>query len=217
MEEIDKIKDVYFQFRKAQANFNNRGYRMPKDFEAHLKKMKPVNQKSIIKITKWFSTKWNNIDPYEYFSCGFSLYNKRFSYVKFFEDKILLLYIQKDKNTKRQIRVKKKALIDSAKFLKKYMRDNEILSLNEYIDTNDGSIKLATTHYMKNNIDSGFFVWLIKKGMKLSDEDRGLIPYISQHYRTINVMLNDIKPFLSKMEEGLKMKEEVCQQNTKEI
>jgi len=114
-----------------------------------------------------------------------------------------MLYKTKDKNEKRQVRVTKEKLIESAKFVKQYMRDNEILSLQEYIDTNDGNQKLAVSHYLKNNIDASFFVFLIKKGMKLSDTDRSFIPYISANYRNINVMLNEMKSFLSKIEKRL--------------
>ena len=199
---IEQIEQVYYQFRKSQADFNNRGFRMPKNFEDHFKKkLSAINQKKLAKITNWYNTKWSNIDPYRYFTCGFELYKKRFSYVKFFEEKILVLYIQRDKNEKRQTRVTKEKLISSAKFIKKYMQDNKIQSLQEYMDTNDGNQKLAVSHYIKNKIDSSFFVFLLKKGMRLSDTDRSFIPYISKHYRIINVMLVDIKPFLDKMEE----------------
>jgi hypothetical protein len=198
---IEQIENIYYKFRKAQASYNNRGFRMPKDFEKHFKtKLSTVNQKKLTKLTNWFNTKWNNIDPDLYFTCGFDLYKKRFSYIKFFEEKILLLYIQRDKNTKREARVTKEKLIESAKFIKKYMRDNEILSLQEYMDTNDGNQKLAVSHYLKNNIDASFFVFLLKKGMKLTDMDRSYIPYISKNYRNINIMLIDMKSFLSKIE-----------------
>jgi len=199
---IEQIEQVYYQFRKSQADFNNRGFRMPKNFEDHFKKkLSAINQKKLVKATNWFNTKWSNIDPYRYFTCGFELYKKRFSYIKFFEEKILVLYIQRDKNEKRQTRVTKEKLITSAKFIKQYMKDNHISSLQEYMDTNDGNQKLAVSHYLKNEIDSSFFVFLLKKGMRLSDTDRSFIPYISKHYRIINVMLVDIKPFLDKMEE----------------
>ena len=200
-DKIEQIQEVYFKFRKAQADYNNRGFRMPKKFEEHFKKkLSLVNQKKLVKATNWFNTKWSNIDPYVYFTCGFELYKKRFSYIKFFEEKILLLYIQRDKNEKRQIRVTKEKLVVSAKFVKKYMRDNKIYTLHEYMDTNDGNQKLAVSHYLKNEIDSSFFVFLIKKGMKLTDIDRSFIPYISKHYRTINIMLVDIMSFLNKIE-----------------
>ncbi len=201
---IDKIEKIYYQFRKAQADYNNRGFRMPKDFEAHFtKKMNKVNQEKLVALTNRFNTKWSNIDPYTYFKCGFDLYKKNFSYVKFLNEKIFLLYVQRDKNSKREVRVTKQKLIDSAKFIKQYMTKNEIYSIQEYIDTSDGNKKLAVTHYLQNKIDAAFFVWLIKKGMKLTDTDRGFIPYISKHYRNINVMLNELKSFLSKIEERL--------------
>jgi hypothetical protein len=202
MSNIEQIEQIYYQFRKAQADYNNHGFRMPKNFEDHFKKkLSAINQKKLAKITNWYNTKWSNIDPYRYFTCGFELYKKRFSYIKFFEEKILVLYIQRDKNEKRQTRVTKEKLITSAKFIKQYMKDNHISSLQEYMDTNDGNQKLAVSHYLKNEIDSSFFVFLLKKGMRLSDTDRSFIPYISKHYRIINVMLVDIKPFLDKMEE----------------
>jgi len=202
---IENIEETYRNFRKAQADHHNRGYRMPKDFESHFKKkLSEINQKKLTKITGWFSTKWSNIDQYTYFKCGFDLYKHRFTYVHFFKEKILLLYKQRDKNDKREIRVNKTKLIQSAKFLKKYMSDNEIFTLQEYIDTSDGNRKLAVTHYLKNKIDSFFFVFLLKKGMRLTDIDRGYIPYISKHYRSINVLLaNDLKSFLKKIEERL--------------
>jgi len=206
---IEQIEQIYYQFRKAQADYNNRGFRMPKNFEDHFKKkLSAINQKKLVKATNWFNTKWNNIDPYIYFTCGFEIYKKRFSYIKFFEEKILLLYIQRDKNEKRQIRVTKEKLIASAKFIKKYMRDNDISTLKEYMDTNDGNQKLAVSHYLKNEIDSSFFVFLLKMGMRLTDIDRSFIPYISKHYRVINVMLVDIKPFLNKIEESIGGKNE---------
>ena len=202
---IENIKETYYQFRKAQADYHNRGFRMPKDFESHFsKKLSKINQGKLTKISGWFITKWSNIDQYTYFRCGFDIYKHRFSYVKFFNEKILLLYKQRDKNEKREVRVNKKKLIESAKFLKKYMTDNEIISLQEYIDTGDGNRKLAVTHYLQNHIDASFFVFLIKKGMRLTDTDRGYIPYISKHYRDINVMLgSDLKSFLLKIEERL--------------
>ena len=58
MEKIDQIEKIYFQFRKAQADFHNRGFRMPKDFEKHFKtKLSIVNQKKLTKVTNWFNTK----------------------------------------------------------------------------------------------------------------------------------------------------------------
>ena len=204
MPNIDDIEKIYFQFRKAQAAYNNRGFRMPKNFEDHFKKkLTEVNQKKLINITNWFNTKWSNIDPYTYFECGFVLHKKSFTYVKFFNEKVLKLYVQRDKNKKREAKVTKEKLIESAKFLKNYMRKNEISTLQEYIDTQDGNQKIAVSHYLKNHIDASFFVFLLKKGMVLNDIDRGLIPYVSKNYRNINIMLIDMKEFVDKIEKLL--------------
>lgn len=197
---VDHIKDVYLEFRKAQAHFSNRGYRMPKDFEDHFNnKFREQNKKSLIKITGWFLTKWGNIDPYEYFLCGFQLYDKRFSYHKFFKDKIILLYKTKDKNRKREVRITKKALVESASFVKKWMVNNNT-TINDYISNREGNRKLAVKHYLNNKIDAAFFVFLMRKGMLLTDTDRSLIPYIQKNYRKIMFGLEDIKDFITKLE-----------------
>lgn len=199
---IDKIKEIYLQFRKAQSFAKNRGYRMPKDFEKHFnEKMAEVNRKALIKVTGWFLTKWQNIDPYTYFLCGFELFSS-FSYTTFFNEKIILLYIRKDKNNKRDINTTKKGLIKSAKFVKTWMNENN-KTLSQYIHTREENLRVAIDHYLKNKIDASFFVFLIKKGMQLTDEDRSLIPYIQEKYRKIYFALNDIDDFLEKLEEKL--------------
>lgn len=200
---IEDIKEVYRTFLKVQATFNNRGYRMPKDFENHFNfKLKEQNKKSLIKITGWFLTKWQDIDQYKYFMCGFELYDNRFTYVKFFKDKILLLYKTKDKNKKREIKVTKQGLINSAFFVKKWMQKNNA-TLNDYIKARNGHKKVAIDHYLKNKIDASFFVFLIRKGMILTDDDRSMIPYIQSKFRKIGFGLNDIQNFLVKLEDKL--------------
>lgn len=200
---VEHIEIIYHAFRKSQSDFFNRGYRMPKDFEGHFNdKFSENNKKILIKITGWFLTKWHNIDPYLYFKCGFELYDKRFTYAKFFDDKILLLYITRDKNKKREVRITKQQLIDSAVFVKKWMNKYN-LSLNEYIHLREGNLLLAVDHYLKNKIDASFFVFLIQKGMILTDEDRSLIPYIHSNFRKIRFGLNDIKDFVIKLEDKL--------------
>lgn len=198
----DHIELIYKQFRKAQADFNNRGYRMPKDFEAHFnEKMSEQNKKALIKITGWFLTKWQNINPYKYFMCGFEL-NKNLSYTKFFNEKILLLYTTRDKNLKRDIRITKQGLIKSAGFVKKWMNENNS-TLNDYMNTREGHQKLAVDHYLKGNIDAPFFVFLLRKGMILTDNERSCIPYIQAKFRKITFALNDIQDFLKKLGEKL--------------
>jgi hypothetical protein len=158
-----------------------------------------IERKAIIKITGWFLTKWQNIDPYGYFMCGFDLYKKNFSYVKFFDEKILLLYITRDKNKKRDINITKKKMIESAVFVKKWMVKNNA-TLYDYINAREGHLRMAVDHYLKNQIDASFFVFLIGKGMILTDMDRSQIPYIQQKFRKIQFGLNDIRDFIKKLE-----------------
>lgn len=200
---IEEIQKIYHAFRKAQADFNERGYRMPKDFEVHFNKMSEPNKRSLIKITGWFLTRWSNIDPFTYFQCGFDLYKKGFTYTRFFKEKIIKLYITKDKNRKREINITKIGLVNSAKFVKWYMADNNISSLDEYIRKHDGFHRIALDHYMKNKIDAPFFVLLLRRGLLLTDNERSLIPYISINFRKIVEELKEISSFVKELEKKI--------------
>ena len=201
---IEDIENIYFQFRKAQSDHFSRAFRMPKNFEKHFnEKFKEQNKKKIVKITGWFNTKWMDIDPYTYFKCGFELFDKNFSYMKFFNEKIILLYKTRDKIVKRETKITKQGLIKSAKFVKKYMNENGISTLEEYIGTRNGYQKVAVEHYIRNNIDASFFVFLLGKGMLLTETERSVIPYIQINFRKIKFNLEDIKDFLKKLEEKL--------------
>lgn len=198
---IDGIQETYRAFRKAQAFHFSRGYRMPKDFEVHFEKMSEVHKRALIKATQWFATKWSNINPYEYFLCGFELY-KTFSYHMFFKKNIIKLYIEKDKNGKRKVETTKQGLIKSAMFVKEWMKENG-KTFNEYMRERDGNQRVVIDHYLKNKIDSAFMVFMIRKGMMMDDQDRSYIPYIQERYRKINFALNDLKDFLVKLEEKI--------------
>jgi hypothetical protein len=200
---IEQIESIYIQYRKAQGNYTNKGFRLPKDFESFFNsRIKKQNREALIKITGWFITKWQNIDPLVYFECGFELYKKGFTYVMFFRENIIKLYKTRDKNKKREIEITKKGLIDSAVFVKKWMDKNNC-NLNEYINMKEDNKRLAVDHYLKNKIDASFFVFLIGKGMDLTDDDRTMIPYISDNFRKIKFGLNDIQDFLNKLERKL--------------
>ncbi len=199
---IEDIQEVYRAFRKAQSFSLSRGYRMPKDFESHFERMSEVNKKALIKATQWFKTKWSNIDPYEYFLCGFELY-KSFSYATFFRENVIKLYIQKDKNEKRKVEITKQGLVKSALFVKSWLTENK-KTLGEYMRAREGNQKVAIDHYLKNKIDAAFFVFLIRRGMMLNDDDRSYIPYIQERYRRITFNLNDIEDFLKQLEKKLK-------------
>ena len=199
---IEDIEHVYIQFRKAQADTNDRGYRIPKDFEKHFnEKMNDISKRALTKITGWFLTKWSNIDPYQYFMCGFYL-NKTFSYHMFFKQNIIKMYIEKDKHKKRELEITKQGLIKSAMFVKSWMNENG-KTFNQYINARDNHLRVAIDHYIRNKIDAAFLVFMMRKGMLLTDDDRSLIPYVHQKYRKIYFGLNDLSDFLKKLEEKL--------------
>ena len=188
------IVNIYQEFRRAQAHANNRGYRMPKDFDKHFNtKMSEKSREVLSLITKFFNTKWQNIDPYGFFECGFELF-KSFTYTQFFDPRVINLYVQRDKNHKREMNINKQEISYSLNFVKEFITDNNIKDINEYGKLRDGNINLAVKHYLDNKIDKYLMVYLISMGIiKLTDDDRVLIPYIVEHYRDCLVQLDRMK------------------------
>jgi hypothetical protein len=186
-----EVIDIYVCFRKAQSNFLNRGYRIPKDFDAHLKKMNKRNRESLILITDYFNTKWSNIDPETYFECGFDIL-KSFSYVNFFDERVINLYKTKDKNRKREMTITKEEIQKSLNFSKKYMVKNGINHVKEYGRLRDGYESVPINHYLKNKVSKYFIVMLIKNGfLILNDDDRARIPYIIEQYNECVKEINE--------------------------
>ena len=194
------LENVYYFFRKAQSEKKGRGFRMPKDFESHLNnKFSKKNREALIMSTGFFSTKWENVDPYRYFQCGFELL-KTFSYVNFFDPRVMRLYIQKDKNIKRESSNYKKDIVNSITFIKKHMKRNNIIMFDDYINFTHQNRRIIIKHYLDNKVSKFFIVWLMVLGrLKLSDSDIAFMPYITDQYREIRVKLDEIGPFLRKI------------------
>jgi hypothetical protein len=194
-----EIKDIYYYFRKAQAESNNRGFRIPKDFEKHLKnKMSKKNVEALDLCTKYFNTKWQNIDPYLYFVCGFEIF-KNFTYTQFFNPKVINLYKIRDKIKKRDLNEIKTSILKSSKFVLSFMKENNI-TLIKYCYFSKNNRKIIIEHYLKNNICKFFISLLIKKGfLVLDDSDMVLIPYVSEQYREICLNFEDCNNFLEKI------------------
>lgn len=198
-------ENVYYFFRKAQAESKGRGFRLPKDFETHLKnRFTDKNREALLLVTDFFNTKWENVDPLRYFQCGFELL-KTFSYTKFFDPRVMRLYIQKDKNIKREMSNCKKEITESVVFVKKYMKRNNIIMFSDYImKSSKDNRKIVIKHYLDNKVSKFFIVWMMKRGkLSISDNDRAFMPYISDQYREIRVKLDEIGPFLRKVERKL--------------
>ncbi len=193
-------EEIYNSFRRAQAQSNNRGFQMPKNFEKHLNnKMSEKNRDALTLATKWFNTKWSRVDPLRFMECGFELF-KSFSYTKFFDRRVLNLYIQKDKHLKRDIELCKGKMRDSALFVKKYMTEHDIPSLSRYCMMKSGHVNIAINHYIGNHIDKYFIVWLMSIGfLHLDDDNRALVPYITGQYRDILASLDNVSGFLRKL------------------
>ena len=196
--------DIYYNFRKAQSESKGRGFRMPKDFDSHLeKKFSEKNREALLLATQYFNTKWTNVNPYRYMQCGFEMF-KTFSYVKFFDPRIMRLYVQKDKNIKREMNVNKKAIVESVKFIKRFMKENDIHMLRNYLQMADGHRKVIVDHYIHGSIDKYLLVWLVKTGkLVLNDDDRACMTYIVHQYREIGEKLQEINGFMRKVGEKL--------------
>ena len=202
---IQDIEFVYVKFRKASSEFNNRPYKLPKDFKSHLyNRMSKPNRENLIKITKNFITKWERINIEQYFRVGFKLFGRNFSYSKFLNEKIMIHYKDLDKNIKRDLSDNKKKFIKSAKFVKKYLKEKNI-TMVDYCNRKDGYISIIVRHYNNNYIDKIFVIWLIKSGkFYLSDEDKILVPYVVDNYRKLYIKLEEINDFVIKVKEMLK-------------
>ena len=191
---IDSIRDIYIQYRRAQADFNNRGYRIPKDFTKHFNSKLNEKSREILSMTaKYFLTRWANIDPYEYFLCGFKVY-KGFTYHQFFDKNVMNMYVTIDKNKKRTLKVDKKIFQESKFFVLEYMKENNINSVKEYGNKRKGNELVCIHHYLHNFTDKFILTSLINKGIvKLNDNDRHQIPYIVEQYREILNVLEEMK------------------------
>ena len=205
--------DIYCAFRKAQANYLSRPFRLPKDWDTY--KRKSLAKQSLANIelaTKKFNGTWFKIDPERYFDTGFKLLGNKFTYVRFFNPKVIKKYIQDDKMVKRCMSLNKKSMLESAKFVKKYMSSREqtnpkISLARQYTVLTEGNTSLPIAHYLQGKIDKFFLVWLIRRGLvKITDEERiNHIPEITENYREYLSYLNnkEMNGFLEKLREHI--------------
>jgi hypothetical protein len=198
--------DVYIEFRKAQSMALNRPYRIPKDLDKHFEtKMSPENNKQLEYLTNRFLTRWANIDVSRFFRYGFELFGKKFSYDRFIHPKLVLFYIEKDKNLKRNSENTKEKIVESVKFVKKWMKDKEIREdislLSQYCMKRDDGIKAPVKHYLLGKIDKHFVTWLIyKKMLNVTVDEDGLLPYIEENYRDYVCDIENMSKFLKELE-----------------
>ena len=193
--------DIYVAFRKAQANFHNRPYRLPKDWDKHFAKMSKANQEAIKLAADRFSTRWSNMDIDKFFEVGFDLIGKNFTYTKFFDTRVVNLYVERDKINKRNLDLRKTEMVKSAGFVLRMRGKGQ---LKNYARERVGQESMAVKDYIKGHIDQFFLAWLIKeKYLLLEDADRAQIPYIVEKYRNYCARLDEIKDFTEHMKEKL--------------
>lgn len=203
--------DIYCTFRKVQAQYAGRGYRLPKDWEKFLnEKLNVTSRENLQKLTDYFNTKWYNISPEKYFEAGFDLY-KNFTYKDFFDKKIIKTYISNDKDKKRELNISKQGIINSIKHVYYLLSDEDTESiynmgfLRYYARMSfDGYMRQPIKDYLDNKITSLFLVWLINKGyIRLTEEERSILPYIVENYRTLKFRIEEIQKFLYSVEEKI--------------
>lgn len=209
------ILEVYTAFRKAQSKHYARPYRLPKDFEYYFNvKISPKNREYIQKAVLYFSTRWRNINIDRYMRYGFELFGKQFTYAKFFDPRLLKLYIVKDKNEKREIKVNKKTIIESAKYVKRFLKplislDSNASPLTQYCRMTDGYQSVPVKHYIEGHIDKYFLIWLLKNGqLRMSDEDRSQTPYIAENYRDYLLVVDELDLFFMRVLTSINKKED---------
>lgn len=201
---LELIEDTYYKFKKASG----KPFRQIKNFEKYVDGLSDNNKYNLILITKYFETKWSNIDKYKYFETGFKLYNSRFSYHKFFDPKILDLYIEIDKSKKLNEKLSKENIIKSIKFAINYLKHTSDYNKNmsllvQYSNLMDGKLPCPIKHYLNGNICAYFLVYLINKGYFKANNYETYISNINSKFYELSCNINQLKDFFVKIEEKL--------------
>ncbi len=185
-------QDVYVSFRVAQSKFLSRPYRIPKSWDSFVSKMSENNRLMLETVTGMFNTKWNGIDIEEYFLCGFELFKKNFTYIKFLNEKIMLLYIDRDLNRKKENLEISDTLKKDIIFIKSWMATkkhrNDMSLLKQYCNMRDEGQKAPIRHYILNKINKITLIWLMSgKILSLTDEEIPLIQEVYKNYWSFSV------------------------------
>lgn len=198
--------DVYVAYRKAKANHDNKGFRLPNDWNEYLtKKMKPQNREFLEKLTGYFNTTFSNIDIDKYMECGFQLW-KTFSYHMFLRRNIIDLYKEQDKRRKRQIKIDMERIDTSMDFIKERVGDKKINGYNllqVYCKIKEGAMRLIVSDYLKNDVDPLIFVYCIYyKYIKLTDIEREYCYNVVNRYRDLLEQMFQVENHIQEKENG---------------
>jgi hypothetical protein len=169
--------------------------------------MNPRNREALEMATGHFNTIWRNIAPERFFQCGFELFKKNFTYTKFFDRRILRLYIERDKIIKREWDLNLIGIKKSIEFIKGYMRirphREDLSMIKQYCLFREGE-SMPIRHFIENNIDKFTVSWLIGKHyLVLTDEERMVVPLIVQNYNLYHTKLYSQPDIVKWLEEEL--------------
>lgn len=201
-------EEVYISFRRAQAFAKNRPYRLPKNWDKHFNtKMNKVNREALTKLSEYTITKWSNIDIDRLMQYGFELW-KNFSYHQFLDRRLMSYYIEKDKLMKRSIKISKQKILLSFMYIKKYMKDNQLIDgyniLQSYCKLKDNHQRVIIRDYIKGKIDNILLIYCIhKKYLVLTDLERIQVFNITNKYNEYEAEMLKIKNVIEKMEKEL--------------
>jgi hypothetical protein len=197
--------DVYAAFRRAQANHKGTGYRLPKDWKKHSEtKMTDFNRDKLYKMMVHFNTTYSNVDMDKYMACGFQIWSG-FTYKHFCDQKIMNLYMQHDKQKKRQMQASvndvDKTFAYIATRLQSLPRRSGYSQLQNFCKFSDGEVKLCINTYLKGMMDTTTLVYCIyKRYINLTDDERALTPYISERYRELVENMLELKSYIEEKE-----------------
>ncbi len=196
--------DVYAAFRRAQANANDRGYRLPKNWNSFKERMNKKNSEWLYKATVYFNTTYSNVNIDEYMACGFELW-KGFTYKHFCDPRVIELYIQKDKIKKRKLSSSKEEIENSFSFISNYLNEKPsrpgYTQLQNFCKFRNGEVREIINMYNRSKVDSLTVTYcILKRYIVLTDDERALVPYISQRYRELVENLQPVLEFIKNKE-----------------
>lgn len=200
--------DVYVAFRYAQGIAKGKGYRLPTDWPTFKEnRMSAKNRFYLESLAQNFNTIWHNIDINLYIQTGFELW-KNFSYHQFKDPRLMEMYKRKVTVHMRKMRIGKETVLESLKYIKKYMKDRQTLNgynkLETYCKLKDGHSHIAYQAYVTGKIDNLTMAFLMfKRYLKLSDIELGNMTVFMQNYRELVDEMLDIKKFIEKAEASI--------------
>ena len=194
--------DIYSTYRKVKADRNNKGIRLPKDWDSYFKNsLNKTTQDSIQELTDMFNTKLCHINLYEYMVAGFDVL-KGFTYKYFMDNRVIDRYIHNDKMKKRYWTFNKSDVI------------NSLLYICECVDTTNVDTMLkqyckkrSIHDYISNKIGTSFISWVIKdRYITPSELEWSMMPFISGNKKSIFNDINKNYGWLKKLK-GMKYEE----------